>query len=203
MITKYCKRCQRNKPIECFTLRGNGYYVSNCKACEVERVREYEAKNPNRRSQYDRDYRLAHQSEKNAYFRERRKQHPEKVRAYESTYRGKNGQRINARLRNYYAENPFIYKAIAHRYLGHKHSASGTHSKEDIAELFDLQDGRCAYCGMPVINYQIDHIRPLSRNGSNDPSNLAIACKSCNASKKDKMLWEWQGRFIWMKGLTV
>lgn len=39
--------------------------------------------------------------------------------------------------------------------------------------------------------FDVDHIRPLSRGGSNWPDNLACACASCNRSKNDKTLDEW------------
>jgi 5-methylcytosine-specific restriction endonuclease McrA len=35
-------------------------------------------------------------------------------------------------------------------------------------------------------NYDIDHIKPLSKGGTNHPKNLQLTCPSCNGSKKDK-----------------
>src|SRR5262249_1849686 len=46
-----------------------------------------------------------------------------------------------------------------------------------------LASGDCAYCGgMPT---QVDHILPLSRGGTDDPANLAPACRACNMEKLD------------------
>lgn len=54
----------------------------------------------------------------------------------------------------------------------------------------------CTYCGAHLTGKQIevDHVVPLSRGGDHLPSNFCIACRSCNASKKDKLLSEWTNR---------
>jgi len=41
--------------------------------------------------------------------------------------------------------------------------------------------GTCVYCGRP--GTERDHDVPTQRGGTNDPSNIVIACSSCNASK--------------------
>lgn len=47
----------------------------------------------------------------------------------------------------------------------------------------------CVYCGKPATT--IEHILPRSRGGTDDPTNLAPACKRCNSSKNDKTVCEW------------
>lgn len=46
---------------------------------------------------------------------------------------------------------------------------------------------RCEYCGAPeaVFNFpfEVEHIEPLGRGGTDDESNLALACRSCNVRK--------------------
>lgn len=42
---------------------------------------------------------------------------------------------------------------------------------------------RCAYCGKIKVPFEIDHLRPRSRGGSNRVSNLALACHACNQAK--------------------
>ncbi len=46
---------------------------------------------------------------------------------------------------------------------------------------------RCEYCHAPklVFNFPFDveHIISLSRQGTNDEANLALACRSCNLPK--------------------
>lgn len=49
---------------------------------------------------------------------------------------------------------------------------------------------RCGYCLSPqylvMARLEIEHIVPLSKGGSNDESNLWLACPICNRHKSDK-----------------
>ena len=49
---------------------------------------------------------------------------------------------------------------------------------------------RCAYCGKTDVPFEIDHIRPRSRGGSNRISNLALACHVCNTTKGNQTAHE-------------
>ncbi|HEX5183602.1 MAG TPA: HNH endonuclease [Allosphingosinicella sp.] len=51
----------------------------------------------------------------------------------------------------------------------------------------------CTYCGDTDGPFEFDHILPVSKGGSNDPSNLTLACKPCNLSKAAQTLREWKG----------
>ncbi len=50
---------------------------------------------------------------------------------------------------------------------------------------------RCAYCDKTDGPFELDHIRPRSRGGSNRISNLCLACHACNQAKGDKTAAEW------------
>ena len=41
----------------------------------------------------------------------------------------------------------------------------------------------CAYCGVPHVPLEVEHIQPRSKGGSDRVSNLTIACHSCNQAK--------------------
>jgi hypothetical protein len=48
---------------------------------------------------------------------------------------------------------------------------------------------RCEYCHAPEIvfnfPFEVEHIVPQARDGSDEPENLALACRSCNLFKSD------------------
>jgi hypothetical protein len=53
-----------------------------------------------------------------------------------------------------------------------------------LREIVRKRDGqRCYYCGAIASNGHVDHLVPLSRNGTDNLSNLAWACQSCNTAK--------------------
>ena len=50
---------------------------------------------------------------------------------------------------------------------------------------------RCAYCQQEATRWEVDHIVPRSRGGSNRVSNLALACHPCNQAKGDRTAVEY------------
>ncbi|MGQ9498704.1 MAG: HNH endonuclease [Desulfotomaculales bacterium] len=53
-----------------------------------------------------------------------------------------------------------------------------------------LKDECCVYCGSKE-KLTFDHIIPLSRGGPDITSNLVLACRKCNSSKRDKDIFYW------------
>ncbi len=60
------------------------------------------------------------------------------------------------------------------------------------AYLLIKYEYRCAYCGKTSAAFEIDHIRPRSRGGSNRVSNLCVACHDCNQAKGERTAAEWK-----------
>lgn len=46
---------------------------------------------------------------------------------------------------------------------------------------------RCEYCHAPevlsTLEFEVEHIRPKAKGGTDDEDNLALACRSCNIHK--------------------
>ena len=53
--------------------------------------------------------------------------------------------------------------------------------------IYAKNNGKCAICGKPVKfkKMTIDHIKPLSQGGTNEFSDLQLACHSCNRLKNN------------------
>jgi hypothetical protein len=53
-------------------------------------------------------------------------------------------------------------------------------------------DGRCEYCQAPQracgYRFHLEHIIPVVLGGSDDASNRALACASCNLAKADRAM---------------
>ena len=67
----------------------------------------------------------------------------------------------------------------------------GTLAGYELREyLLEKWDRRCSYCDAQGISLEIDHVRPLSKGGSNRVSNLTLACRLCNQSKGNQSVEE-------------
>lgn len=64
-------------------------------------------------------------------------------------------------------------------------------------QLMRGQDNTCVYCGYrhKASKLEIDHIIPVVRGGSNDPSNLQVICSHCNRRKGDQTDEEFRHRY--------
>lgn len=59
--------------------------------------------------------------------------------------------------------------------------------KKTRFEVFKRDGFICQYCGNtpPKVVLEADHIVPVSKGGTNDMTNLATACFTCNRGKRD------------------
>lgn len=94
----------------------------------------------------------------------------EKDRAYQKTYR---------------KANPEVYKAANHRRRARELNAEGDHNSAQATARTAVHGDSCIYCASTK-DLHLDHIKPLSKGGSNWAANLAPACATCNKSKNDK-----------------
>ena len=64
-------------------------------------------------------------------------------------------------------------------------------------ELMRRQNNTCVYCGRrrTARNFEIDHMDPVVRGGSNDKSNLQVICGQCNQRKGMQTDEEFRARY--------
>jgi 5-methylcytosine-specific restriction endonuclease McrA len=165
----------------------------------IERVRE---QHPEKMKEYSAQYRAQNPEKVKANIVKYLERHPEKVKAAQEKYRKANPEKVKAREEAYRKANPEKVKEATAKWRqanldksrtfcrnrhARKKAAEGRHTSEDIQRIYDIQKGRCACCGVKVgQTYDVDHVQPLSKGGSNWPSNLQILCPSCNRRKHNK-----------------
>lgn len=116
------------------------------------------------------------------------KRYDERDRAERATAarerRRQNVEVARARLKAWQQANPDIMRAGTIRRRARQAGAEGSHTAADVAALLAAQRGGCGYCGVSIRKgYEVDHIIPLSKGGSNWPRNLILACAPCNRRK--------------------
>jgi 5-methylcytosine-specific restriction endonuclease McrA len=192
--TKRCSKCGETKPAttEYFSGRSNrpSGLMSQCRTCKsayyrankeraAERWKIYSEANKDRIAEYSR-----------AYYAANKERRLERARAWHK----ENLERASERNRKWRELHPEDARLIARRRRARQKEADGTHTPTDVAAQYEMQKGRCYYCGCELNGkYQTDHVIPLSRGGSDGTDNIVVACAPCNQSKGDKLPTEWVG----------
>jgi len=82
--------------------------------------------------------------------------------------------------------------------VGGVHRLDRVRSRDEMfAELLDLYDNRCYWCGSKIghghpLAATEDHLTPLSRGGSDNWENIVPACEPCNQRKNRRTAEEYR-----------
>lgn len=191
--TKMCSKCGNAKSLSEFAKasRERSGYQSACKACRKNAYGKQAAER--RKQRYASD----------PLFRDRQK-------AFVSAAFKKYGQKYKQQQLDRYRSNQDVRWAAVKRVVAWRESnpdgvrvhcsskrareagAFGSFSAADVKRILASQSSRCIYCGSDISGglHTVEHLTPLSRGGTNKVENIALACRSCNARKGDKMVTE-------------
>lgn len=175
-----CITCQEEKPeSEFYDTR------KTCKECKKARARKWHKDNREHRSKISRKWYENNRERHRELSEKWRKENPEKKRANVNKWRKENPERVKEYNRKWAQKNPDKVRAKVQKRRARKQNAPGSFTSEQFQARADYHGNRCVYCGSTE-DLQIEHQIPLSRGGTNWPSNLVPACGTCNTSKGTK-----------------
>lgn len=197
--------------------------AAKCKDCDREYQREYRKKNPEyfrARGRKERTERPELNAARTKRWREKnaerkaamnkawREANREHVAETYKRWRERNLEQDLEAAKRWYRENKDRKAATNKRWresnretlrlaaAARRAGGVGFESVEDLWVALDAQGNECCYCGASMLDgFEIDHMTPVSRGGTNDRANLALSCVPCNRSKGTKTVEEflaWQ-----------
>lgn len=185
--TKICTKCRVAYPAttEYFHKAkfGAGGLCSKCKPCKNAVDKAWYADNNERVREYKKARYVAN---------------PERYRAWRKTWNAANPERKRAMNKAWQETHPEARNAAQHRRRARVRNAGGKFTADDVTKLYKLQKGRCWWDTKHSLDngYHIDHRIAIAKGGSNDISNIVLACPHCNTSKQDKTPAEFAGRLL-------
>lgn len=111
----------------------------------------------------------------------------------------KNKERRSVEYKEYRKRNIMRMRARDQRRIARERGAIGILTLEILQKVYEENIKKygtltCYLCLCPI-KFKHDHLEhktPLSRGGSNEYVNLAVACKKCNFSKRNKTEMEYR-----------
>lgn len=189
------RREQRPLPPGSRKEQSRRYYLAN-KAEILRKCAEYNRQHADTRPAKSKEYAERNREKIIAKRKAHYQAHKEKFKEYHE----RNFERISKRhreyMKTYYAENADAFQEYRRNRLARERGAAGSHTKKEVADLLIRQGRKCATCKTPISKngktaYHLDHVLPISKDGSNDIGNLQLLCVKCNLRKAAKHPDDW------------
>lgn len=176
-----------------------------------ERVRlytkNYRLKNPEKKVQWDKKYYEKNKEKRKLWQKEYIERNKEQIKITRNNYRVKNRKKLNESANEYRINNRVEIRV---RHKGHmkkyrvswkgqitskrakaiRRTAKFQITPEKLEKAFNKTDGFCPYCGDEITKtkFSLDHIKPISKQGTNHLNNLIACCNTCNSKKGNMSL---------------
>jgi len=170
-MSKTCNKCGEYKPLADFNTcsKVKCGYRGICRKCTKAYNRKYIARNKNKRKEYAKKYTAANKERKAEKLRQWRQANKDKdreiQRAYRATPMGK-----------------AVVAANNHNRQAKKRGCVGTITAQQVLWLYEYYGHKCVDCGTHE-DLELDHVKPLARQGANLPANLQVVCRTCNLER--------------------
>jgi hypothetical protein len=182
-LTHACRKCLKKQDLE-YLDRNREKNKAAGKAryhAKTIEYKKYKEDHKERIKKQKRDYRKAHPEQTKKNKRDSNKRHPKSSQA---------------RVKRYNEKHPEIARLRTRISQMRRRVKMGNFERSDLMAMYEDQEHRCAYCGITLYwsipnDIHVDHIKPVTKGGTNDIDNLALTCADCNLSKHDLELSDW------------
>lgn len=177
---KTCTKCATEKPVTDF---GRNKGTSDglkkwCKPCHNAYQAEYRKKNPEQTAAAVADW---------------HKKNPERVAHIKRHYYDKNTTEVKARAAGWKKRNPEKMRAFENNRRARLLS-QGVMPADAYRRLANFFGEQCMYPGCEAVEkLHIDHVVPLSKDGSNTLDNAQLLCAHHNTSKGNRSSADYRG----------
>lgn len=184
---KPCKKCgtsawyKHGGCIYCAIERSQQYYKDHTEQWK-ENSREWYKKNKKRAQQNSKNWAAKHPNKTKKIKKAWKNRNKEKVRQSSQKYYQENKDRSAETTRLWRQRNPEKTRAASHRRRARLSNAGQSFTAKEWNNLCKKYNYRCLACGKKK-KLEVDHIIPLSKNGSASIDNIQPLCRSCNSKK--------------------
>lgn len=166
-----------------------------CKDCakkrQADRFTAWRKANPAKMRAHVSRWQKANRDKVSSRGRRYREAHPERIKTRRRRAYRDDPDKAREAVRQWRQANPARARdASAKRRARYLQAYIAPVTKFDIARMMAEQGGKCAVpgCGASLAaSYHVDHIIPLAKGGTHEPSNVQLMCPSCNCSKGSKL----------------
>ena len=178
MDTKVCNKC-----LIAYSLDNFYKNAAKCKTCAKEYSKAWRKANPdkvkkisrkiNKKRWLEQKQDKEYMAKKAVYFKANSKERTARATAWNQANKQRYQQHVaNSKIKNKILEDAKTFKILDKEYR-------------------KLYSSCCAFCGTKD-KITMDHIIPISRSGNHSIGNLQPLCRSCNSSKKSKLVSEYK-----------
>lgn len=202
-MDKECNECRVVKDVSEFYRRydkGEGHYRNTCKEC-LSKKKYNKLNKPRRVYASDEERKEAARDRAKQWYKDNTDKAKARIKDYYQTEHGKNKRRESLARRK--KENPEYWRHKKKRDKAIRRSRELEAGPLHVSSIVVVEANNykhycrgefvCEFCETSLgEDYHLEHLVPLSRNGTNETTNLGISCSGCNLTKLSKTVEEFR-----------